>query len=273
MYTDFSGCMDIVIGVSELFDIQLPENFNNPFFSRSSQEFWQRWHITLGSWAKDYVLYPLLKCDPMTRFGKRVRKKYGRKWGSFLKNCVGMFCLWMVMGIWHGGYRYILGVSLWYWVILMLGNLLSPVFEKVITALEIKTESFSWHLFQSVRTYFIYSVGAVFFLRGVFGGAGLLKDCFRVLTVRGFANPWVLFDGTILNTGMTWRDLNIVILGVVLMTAAAVLREKYGYARIWIAKQGFVFRWLVWCLLFVFVLIYGMYGPGYEASAFIYQGF
>ena len=59
IYTDFSGCMDIVLGSAELFDIHLTENFRNPFFSRNSQEFWQRWHITLGTWARDYVFYPL----------------------------------------------------------------------------------------------------------------------------------------------------------------------------------------------------------------------
>lgn len=52
MYADFSGCMDIILGTSELFDIHLAENFKNPFFARTSQEFWQRWHITLGAWGK-----------------------------------------------------------------------------------------------------------------------------------------------------------------------------------------------------------------------------
>ena len=273
MYADFSGCMDIVIGVSGLFDIGLPENFNNPFLSRNSQEFWQRWHITLGSWAKDYVLYPLLKSGPMLRFGKATRKKFGRRWGGFLKNCVCMFCLWMVMGIWHGGYRYIVGVSLWYWIILMMGNLLSPSFGKLNTKLGIKTESFSWHLFQSARTYLIYAVGACFFLKGVSGGFDLLKDCFRVFTDRGYANPWALYNGSVFETGVTYRDLNILVLGIVLLILVGILREKYGYARIWAAKQGFIFRWMIWCFLFVMVLVYGIYGPGYEASAFIYQGF
>ncbi len=49
LYTDFSGCMEIILGVSECYGIQLPENFRTPFFSRSVQEFWQRWHITLGA--------------------------------------------------------------------------------------------------------------------------------------------------------------------------------------------------------------------------------
>ena len=93
MYADFSGCMDIVLGTSELFGIKLAENFNNPFFSRTSQEFWQRWHITLGTWAKDYVLYPLLKSKLMIKFGKFTKKNFGKKPGKFLVNLVGMFIL------------------------------------------------------------------------------------------------------------------------------------------------------------------------------------
>lgn len=61
IYTDFSGCMDIILGAAELFDIKMPENFKNPFYSLTIQEFWQRWHITLGIWAKDYIYYPDFK--------------------------------------------------------------------------------------------------------------------------------------------------------------------------------------------------------------------
>ena len=90
MYADFSGCMDIVLGVSEIFGIHLAENFKNPFFSRTSQEFWQRWHITLGTWAKDYVLYPLLKSKTMISFGKFTKRKLGKKKSKLLVNCVGL---------------------------------------------------------------------------------------------------------------------------------------------------------------------------------------
>ncbi len=273
MYADFSGCMDIVLGVSELFDIHLAENFNNPFLARTSQEFWQRWHITLGTWAKDYVLYPLLKSKVMIRFGKVARKKIGKKMGKFVANAVGMFVLWMVMGIWHGGLRYIVGVSLWYWTILMIGELLTPIFGKVTSAFNIKTESFSWHLFQSARTYLIYAIGATFFSLGVGKGMLLLKDACRVLIDKDYANPWIFFDESILTLGITFGDINIIMMMVVLLLIVAYLREKHGYARIWVQNQNLLFRWGIWIGLFVLIIIYGKYGPGYSASEFIYQGF
>lgn len=273
MYADFSGCMDIVLGTSEIFGIKLAENFNNPFFARTSQEFWQRWHITLGTWAKDYVLYPLLKSKPMIKFGKLAKKRFGKKPGKFLVNLVGMFILWMVMGIWHGGWRFIIGVSLWYWIILMLGDLLSPIFQKITINLGMKTDSLSWHLFQSIRTYVIYAIGATFFSVGISGAISLIKDSLKVFYVKNYANPWIFFDGSILNWGITWGDINIIIFVTVLLILVAVLREKYVYARIWIQNQSFIFRWFLWIGLFVFVLIYGKYGPGYNATDFIYQGF
>lgn len=273
MYADFSGCMDIVLGVSELFDIHLAENFRNPFFARTSQEFWQRWHITLGAWAKDYVLYPFLKSSLMVRFGRFGKKRFGKKAGKFLTNAIGMFLLWMVMGIWHGGLRYIVGVSLWYWVILMLGDLFAPVFRKVTDCLHMKTDSFSWRLFQSGRTYLIYAVGAAFFSLGIEGGIMVLKQILLVISVKDYANPWIFFDGSILNMEITYGDINIILLVIWMLIVVAYLREKYGYARIWIQRQSFVFRWFMWIGLFVFVLIYGKYGPGYDAAEFIYQGF
>ena len=137
--------------------------------------------------------------------------------------------------------------------------------------LKIRTESFSWHLFQSIRTYFVYAVGAVFFSAD--GLLGALKHFKLLLVTRSSAKPWMLFDGTVLNTGVTYIDLNVIVVGILLLFAAAYLREKYGYARCWIKSQCVLFRWSIWVALFILVLIFGLYGPGYEASTFIYQGF
>ncbi len=77
IYADFSSGMDIIYGVSQIFGIQLSENFRRPFMARSVAEFWQRWHITLGTWMRDYVFYPLALSKPFNYMGKKMRK-----WGS-----------------------------------------------------------------------------------------------------------------------------------------------------------------------------------------------
>lgn len=271
IYTDFSGCMDIVIGGAELFDIRLPENFKNPFFSRTSQEFWQRWHITLGTWARDYIYYPVLKSRILQKIGKKSRDKFGRKKGKLIPWTIGMAILWFVMGFWHGGIQHIFGVSLWFFIVIVLSERLNPLFHRANEILGIQTESFSWHLFQSIRTYFIYALGAVFFSApGLHGALAHYKALIVAVTKP---NIWIFFDGSILDMGVTWDDIHIIIFGTVMLFVVGVLRERYGYARDWMRKQILVFRWFVWLFLFAFTLVYGLYGPGYDASIFIYEGF
>ena len=273
MYADFSGSMDIVIGTAELFGVRMPENFNSPFFSRTIQEFWQRWHITLGTWAKDYVLYPLLKSRKMVNFSKSCRKRFGKKTGKFTATAAGMFVLWMVMGVWHGEAKYIAGVSLWYWALLMLGELCAPRLKKISLLLGIPENSFSWHFFQVMRTYLIYAIGAIFFRAPSLSEGVDFVLSLKQIFVKGESNPWIFFDGSVLELGITYQDINIIIISIFIILAVGLLREKYGYARNWMSRQMLVFRWLIWVAMFVFVIIYGKYGPGYAVEEFIYQGF
>lgn len=85
LYCDFSGFMDITIGVSGLFGIKLEENFNIPYISSSIQEFWRRWHITLGNWLKKYIYIPL--------GGNRV---------PLWRWILNVLTVWLISGIWHG---------------------------------------------------------------------------------------------------------------------------------------------------------------------------
>ena len=79
LYADFSGCIDIALGSAEMFGIKLPENFDLPFFSQTLEEFWRKWHITLGGWLRDFVLYPLLKSAPFQAIGRTGKKVFGKK--------------------------------------------------------------------------------------------------------------------------------------------------------------------------------------------------
>ncbi len=267
IYTDFSGCMDIVLGSAELFGIHMAENFRNPFFSKNSQEFWQRWHITLGTWARDYVYYPVLKSKFLVTLGKKSKKKFGKRIGKFIPWAVGMAILWFVMGFWHGSVQHIFGVSLWFWTMLILSELTAPFLTKVIEVLHIKTESLAWHVFQSVRTYVVYALGVVFFsspgLKGAFAHYKLLLTSFS----HGGAG------GNLETCGVTEKDVLLLVVGTLVLFAVDVLREHHTYTRYWVAKRPLPLRWMVWLALFFAVLIFGLYGVGYDAASFIYQGF
>lgn len=69
-YADFSGGIDMVLGVAQLFGIEMMPNFRQPYFSTSLGDFWRRWHISLGAWMRDYLFYPFALTKPMQRFGK-----------------------------------------------------------------------------------------------------------------------------------------------------------------------------------------------------------
>lgn len=131
LYTDFSGCIDIIMGASECYGIKLPENFRTPFFSRSVQEFWQRWHITLGGWMRDYILYPVLRTGALRRLTGWVKVRFGKKAARQIPSYLGMLCVWFLMGLWHGGaWKYVLGQGLWFWLMIVLSQVFEPLFKK-----------------------------------------------------------------------------------------------------------------------------------------------
>ncbi len=85
LYMDFFGYSLMAVALGKMFGINLPENFNEPYSSRSVGEFWRRWHITLGAWFRDYIYIPL----------------GGSKKGAF-RNILNLLIVWLITGFWHG---------------------------------------------------------------------------------------------------------------------------------------------------------------------------
>ena len=69
--------MDAVCGTAQIFGLTVPENFRRPFFSKNISEFWTRWHITLGTWFRDYIFYPVTMSAPLKKLTTAARKKLG----------------------------------------------------------------------------------------------------------------------------------------------------------------------------------------------------
>ena len=101
LYMDFSGVMDIAIGIGEIFNVRIPENFKQPFFSKSISEFWTRWHITLGAWLRDYIYYPVSMSKISKKLTTFFRKKIGNYYGPLITSTFSLFLVWFINGIWH----------------------------------------------------------------------------------------------------------------------------------------------------------------------------
>ncbi|MDR1330442.1 MAG: MBOAT family protein [Oscillospiraceae bacterium] len=269
LYTDFSGCMDIVIGASQMFGIKLPENFKTPFYSTSLSEFWRRWHITLGVWLKDYVLYPTLKSRWLQSVRAFCAKRLGKKAGKDIATYIGMLITWFSIGFWHGGsWKYICSSGLFFFVMIVGGLLLEPGFKRLIKWLRINTGAWSWTLFSRMRTWILFTLSVSF------GRAADLTDGFRMWRRAFKYNPWVMVDGSLYNLGLDAKDFWVMIFGLLILFI--ISKMQYGTVegvRYKLSQQNIIFRWIVFLALFAAVLIFGMYGEHYDPADFIYGQF
>lgn len=267
LYTDFSGCMDIVLGTSETLGICLPENFDTPFFSKSISEYWRRWHITLGTWFKDYLFYPILKSNIFQKLQSKCKEKFGKKWGKRIPTYLGMFILWFTVGAWHGGdLKYIIGSGLLHWFYIVSGEILQPLFDKFGKILRVNKERFTFKVWQIIRTFSLVCIGFIFFRASSTGQAiEMIKSLF-------VNNYYEIFKGKIYNLGLDWSDLSVAGAGIILLFIISILKQKYNI-REEISKQHIVVRYFIWIALIITILIFGYYGMGYDATSFIYQNF
>lgn len=268
LYTNFSGSMDVALGISQTFGIRLPENFETPFFSKNIAEYWRRWHITLGVWMKEYVFYPLLRTGAFTNLGKKMRKKFGKKRGKQFTTFLAMFILWFTVGIWHGGdWKFVIGSGLLHWFYIVSGELLTPFFQKIMEKLRINPKSRWLDAFRVLRTFFLVNIGFVFFRAASAGDAwNMLKGAVSVW------NPQVLVDGSLFTLGLDVIEAVIALVSLLILWAVSYLKQK-GSVRERIEKQKLPVRFLIWYALLFYIILLGYYGPEYSAAEFIYQGF
>ncbi len=268
LYADFSGGMDIVIGLSEALGIPLAENFDRPFFSKSIQEFWRRWHITLGAWLKDYLFYPLLRSKAFTKLQTDCKKKFGKKWGKKLATFAAMFILWFAVGMWHGGaWKFIMGSGLIHWAYIVLGEAGEPLWKKLKAWCRV-TDNTKWFaLWQQIRTFLLVSASFVFFRASSFtDGLHNYRQMFAAF------NPQIFWNGSLLSLGLNGIELVITVIVLFVLLAVSMLQEKKSI-RDRLSAMPIGIRWVLLYIALFSVIFLGYYGPGYNAAEFIYRGF
>ena len=266
IYGDFTGGIDITIGVSEMFGIKLRENFDRPFSSKSVKEYWNRWHITMGSWFTDYVFYPLSVCRPMQSFSKWSRAHLGQAVGKRLPVYIATAVTWFLTGLWHGaGWNFIVWGML-NCLLILVSQECQPLWLKWRTLAPRFSQSRGWGIFQAVRTFLLM---------------GLIRslDCYRDvgLTFRLWGsmltdwNVGELFFKGWKALGLAGADWIVLAVGILVMFVASQLGKR-GAVRYRLARRPVLLCALLTVGVAV-ILVFGTYGIGYDAGDFIYVQF
>ena len=268
VYCDFSGGIDVARGVAQVLGIDLPENFKRPFFATSIENFWRRWHITLSSWMRDYVFYPLSLSKAFVKIGRKSRERLGSYLGKLFPTFLATMITFTLVGVWHGPDWKFIAYGAYNGLLIFMGILTGPYLDKLIEKYKIRTQNFSWRFFKIIGTFILITIGRYFSRADSFWTA---QNMMR-WTVLKF-NPWVFFDGTLLNLGLDAKDISVLLLSLLVLLVVGIFQESGVSLRERIAQQNLVFRWSLYLVAIFSVIILGIYGSAYHNIDFIYEGF
>lgn len=251
IYCDFSGYSVIAMGAARILGIELMENFNAPYLAVSVAEFWRRWHISLSGWFRDYLYIPL----------------GGNRKGR-LKKYLNILITFGASGLWHGAdWTYVIW-GLLNGIYQIIGDVMTPVKRKAVLVLGIKTGSLSHRLLKTAVTFLLVDVTWIFFR------ASTVREAFRI--IRGILtvhNPWVWIDGSLYTCGLDQKNFNLMLWGILILAGADLCKYKGIKLREVLAAQDDWAQSLVMILAVLGILLFGIWGVGYDASNFIYFQF
>ena len=248
IYCDFAGYSYIAVGTAKMMGIELMENFNNPFFSKDFREFWKRWHISLSSWFMDYLYIPL--------GGNRKGK---------LRKYVNLMVVFLVSGLWHG--------AAWHFVVWgalhafyrIVGDITFSKRRKLLKTCGVAKDN---SLLCTIKTIITFSLTCFAFLFFRANRISQGMDMTRIMMTQS----WHVRD-VIQNLPIRWEEVLLLMVLIVLLFLIEFLKEKGVQLIIWLERRHWIFRTaFLLCGIFV-ILLFGVYGPEYDASTFIYFQF
>ncbi|MCR5302478.1 MAG: MBOAT family protein [Lachnospiraceae bacterium] len=251
LYCDFAGYSTIAIGAAKILGISLMENFNAPYMSSSVEEFWRRWHISLTTWFRDYLYFPL----------------GGSRKGT-LRKYINIMIVFVVSGLWHGA-----SVTYVVWGALngalrVIGDILKPFRKAVAGHLHIDTDKLGAKVIGTIVTFMLLTFVFIFMRASTMADAvAIIK---QVFTVNNF---WILFDGSLFECGLDKNGFLLLLSMIAVLVVADLCKYRGIVIRNIILRQERWFRCLFIAIAILVIMTFGIYGPVYGSSAFIYFQF
>ncbi len=251
IYCDFSSYTDIARGAAQVMGFKLMDNFQQPYFSRSIAEFWRKWHISLSGWFKDYLYIPL----------------GGNKKGK-VRKYINIMIVFLTSGLWHGAsWHYVIWGAL-HGAYQVIGGITLPIRQKICAVLSIDRNTHAHKIVQRIITFALVSFGWIFFRANTMSDAiGITKTIFTV------QNPWVLTDGSVFAMGLDAKQLLVIAAAAIVLFSVSSMHYLGKNMRGMILGTNIFIRWSIVFIMLFTVLIFGIYGPGYSESQFIYFQF
>lgn len=249
IYCDFSSYSDIAIGAAKVMGYDLMKNFNRPYFSKSIGEFWRRWHISLGTWFKDYLYFPL--------GGSRVSK---------LKKYRNIMIVFLTSGLWHGA-----SINFVIWGALhglyqLIESELRPVGDFIVKVFKVNKKTYGYKFFKILITFILVDFAWIFFRANNFNDAKyIIKNIFKI-------NILDFFNGTLYKLGLDQKDFEFSIKLIIFLAVISYIQRKKDII-VRINNENLITRWSIYFIGIFSILIFGIYGNKYVASQFIYFQF
>lgn len=266
LYADFSGYIDMAAGISETFDIALPENFKRPYFAKSVAEFWRRWHITLGTWFKDYVMFSFVMSAPGRKIGKFCKKKWSLL-GKHIVPILGTMLVWFFTGVWHGRTINYMLWGVYYGLIMSLSLVLEAGYPVWKQKLHIK-EGKGYQLFCMVRTWAIVFAADVLIRSESLAQAGAVFGAFFTRF-----HVTALVSSAVTSYGLSKYDFLLLFAALIIWLAVSILEERGNDVRAYLSAKPMPVRWICYYVIVLLLLITGIYGGNYDTAVFLYQSF
>ena len=251
IYCDFAGYTYIAIGAAKIMGFELITNFNTPYFALSIKDFGSRWHISLTSWFRDYLYIPL----------GGSRKGRLRKYANII-------LVFLLSGLWHGAaWHYVIWGGL-HGLMRVFGETTQALRDELWKRIGVRMEVFSFRLWRRLFTFAEVALAWTFFR-----ASSTRQAIDLIRNGLGVWNPWVLFDGTLLELGLDGKDWNVLILALAILLIVDVFQYKGKDLAERFVEQNLLFKWLIFYIGIFAIITYGIYGADYNAAQFIYFQF